>query len=58
MMSSQMGAKAVDLIVEREKGVMVGLKSGRLIYSPFEEAAKDEQPVDLFTYNLARSLSI
>jgi 6-phosphofructokinase 1 len=58
MMSSQMGAKAVDLIVEGEKGVMVGLKSGRLIYSPFEEAAKDEQPVDLFTYNLARSLSI
>jgi 6-phosphofructokinase 1 len=58
MMSSQMGAKAVDLIVEGEKGVMVGLKSGRLIYSPFEEAVKDEQPVDLFTYNLARSLSI
>jgi 6-phosphofructokinase 1 len=58
MMSSQMGAKAVDLIVEGEKGVMVGLKSGRLIYSPFEEAAKDEQTVDLFTYNLARSLSI
>lgn len=58
MMGSQMGAKAVDLIVEGEKGVMVGLKSGRLIYSPFEEAVKGEQTVDMFTYNLARSLSI
>jgi 6-phosphofructokinase 1 len=58
MMSSQMGAKAVDLLVEYEKGVMVGLKNGKLIHSPFEEAAKEKHSVDLSIYHLARSLSI
>ncbi|OHR66629.1 ATP-dependent 6-phosphofructokinase [Bacillus sp. HMSC76G11] len=58
MMSSQMGAKAVDLLVESEKGVMVGLKNGKLIHSPFEEAAKEKHSVDLSIYHLARSLSI
>lgn len=58
MMSSQMGAKAVDLLVECEKGVMVGLKNGKLIHSPFEEAAKEKHSVDLSIYHLARSLSI
>ncbi|MFI8496250.1 6-phosphofructokinase [Peribacillus butanolivorans] len=58
MMSSQMGAKAVDLLVEGKKGVMVGLKHGQLIYTPFEEAAKDRHTIDMSIYHLARSLSI
>ncbi|MED3994543.1 6-phosphofructokinase [Peribacillus frigoritolerans] len=58
MMSSQMGAKAVDLLVEGEKGVMVGLKNGKLIHSSFGEAAKEKHTIDLSIYHLARSLSI
>ena len=58
MIGSQMGAKAVDLLVEGEKGVMVGLKNGRLIHTPFEEAAKDKHKVDLSIYQIARDLSI
>ncbi|TCP27789.1 6-phosphofructokinase [Scopulibacillus darangshiensis] len=58
MMSSQMGAKAVDLMVEGEKGVMVGLKNGRLIHTSFEEAVKESHMIDLSLYHLARSLSI
>ncbi|MBZ5753491.1 6-phosphofructokinase [Metabacillus rhizolycopersici] len=58
MMSSQMGAKAVDLLVEGKKGVMVGVKNGQLIYTPFEEAAKDRHTIDMSIYHLARSLSI
>jgi 6-phosphofructokinase 1 len=58
MISSQMGAKAVDLLVEGEKGVMVGLKNGRLIHIPFEEAMKDKHTIDLSIYHLAKSLSI
>lgn len=41
-MSSQMGAKVVDLLDEGKKGVMVGLKNGGLVYTPFEEAVKDK----------------
>lgn len=58
MVSSQMGAKAVDLLVEGEKGIMIGLKNGELIHTPFEEAVKEKQMVDLNIYHLARSLSI
>lgn len=58
MMSSQMGAKAVDLLVEGKKGVMVGMKKGELIHLPFEDAAKNTRSIDLSLYHLARSLSI
>lgn len=58
MWSSQMGARAVDLLVEGEKGVMVGMKDGRLHHIPFEEALKNKHSVDLSIYQLARSLSI
>jgi 6-phosphofructokinase 1 len=58
MMSSQMGARAVDLLVEGGKGIMVGFKNGQLIDTPFEVAVKDKQTLDLSIYHLARSLSI
>jgi len=58
IMASRMGTKAVDLLVEGEKGVMVGWKNGRLVRSSFEEAAKDKHTIDMSIYHLARSLSI
>ncbi|WP_428909713.1 6-phosphofructokinase [Niallia sp. Krafla_26] len=58
MMGSQMGAKAVDLLAQGEKGEMVGLKNGQLIHVPFEEAAKDKHTIDISVYHLAKSLSI
>ncbi|MBO1515546.1 6-phosphofructokinase [Metabacillus bambusae] len=58
MMSSQMGAKAVDILVEGSKDVMVGLKNGKLIHTPFEEVVKDKHTLDLSIHQLARSLSI
>lgn len=58
MMSSQMGAKAVDLLVEGEKGLMIGLKNGNLIHKPFDKALEDKHTLDLSLYHLARSLSI
>ncbi|MEW9670297.1 6-phosphofructokinase [Ammoniphilus sp. 3BR4] len=58
MMASQMGAKAVDLLIEGLKGVMVGLKGGQLVHAPFLEAAKDKHTLDMSKYHLARSLSI
>ncbi|MED1472773.1 6-phosphofructokinase [Bacillus salipaludis] len=58
MMSSQMGAMAVDLLTEGKSGVMVGLKNGRLTHTFFTESQKEKNNVDLSIYNLARSLSI
>ncbi|WP_423800636.1 6-phosphofructokinase [Neobacillus sp. SAB-20_R2A] len=58
MMSSQMGALAVDLIIEGKKGVMVGVKNGQLTHTTFTEIEKDRHKIDLSIYELARSLSI
>ncbi|WP_409300594.1 6-phosphofructokinase [Peribacillus sp. SCS-155] len=58
MISSQMGAKAVDLLDEGEHGVMVGIKNAQLIHRAFGEAEKDKHTIDLSIYDLARSLSI
>jgi 6-phosphofructokinase 1 len=58
MMASRMGGKAVDLLMDGEKGVMVGWKNGRLVHPSFEEAAKEKHAINLDDYSLARSLSI
>lgn len=58
MMASQMGAKAVDLLLEGEMGVMVGFKKGQLIHTPFQEAAKDKHSIDMSVHRLARTLAI
>ncbi|RKL66468.1 ATP-dependent 6-phosphofructokinase [Salipaludibacillus neizhouensis] len=57
MISSQMAAESVDLLVEGKKGIMIGLKNGRLIHTPFEELGKDKPGFDHNTYQLARSLA-
>lgn len=60
MMSNHLGAKAVDLLLDEKKGVMVGLKNNQVINTPFKEVEKEKnkQIIDLSTYHLARSLSI
>lgn len=58
MMASQMGAKAVDLLLDSEIGVMVGWKKGQLIHTPFLEAAKDKHAIDMSVHHLAATLSI
>ncbi|MEW9671860.1 6-phosphofructokinase [Ammoniphilus sp. 3BR4] len=58
MMASQMGAKAVDLLLEGEMGVMVGVKKGQLIHTLFQEAAIDRHSIDRSIHHLAKSLSI
>jgi len=58
MMASRMGGKAVDLLLDGEKGVMVGWKKGQLVHETFEDSAKEKHAINLDDYNLARSLSI
>jgi 6-phosphofructokinase 1 len=58
MMASRMGGKAVDLLVDGEKGVMVGWKKGQLVHPSFGEAVKEKHAINLDDYNLARSISI
>jgi 6-phosphofructokinase 1 len=58
MMASKMGGKAIDLLLDGVKGVMIGCKNGQLVYLPFEIAEEEKHAIDIEDYNLARSLSI
>lgn len=58
MIGSQMGARAVDLLENGERGVMVGCKNGHLMHTSFVDAVKDKHTIDLSVYQLASSLSI
>lgn len=58
MMASRMGAKAVDLLIEGKKGIMVGWRSCQLIEVPFNIAKEERHKVNMSDFYLARSLSI
>ncbi|MEC1720642.1 6-phosphofructokinase [Schinkia azotoformans] len=58
MMASRMGAKAVDMLVDGEKGVMVGWRKCQLVHVPFDKAYEDKHKVNMADFYLARSLSI
>jgi 6-phosphofructokinase 1 len=58
LLGSQMGAKAVDLLMEGTAGVMVGIQNNQVVAVPFEEALSQPHRLSLSLYELARSLSI
>ena len=58
MIGSQMGAMSVDLLLELEKGLMIGMKKRELTVASFEQAAVTSESRDMSIYRLARSLSI
>ncbi|WP_227935213.1 6-phosphofructokinase [Alkalihalobacillus deserti] len=58
MMASRFGAKAIDLLIDGEKGVMVGWKNCQIIHMSFEKAAEEQHILNISDYQLARSLSI
>lgn len=58
LLGSRMGAKAVDLLLEGQKGVMVATQNTEMVAVPFSEALAQKHCLPLSLYELARSLSI
>ncbi|WP_092481839.1 6-phosphofructokinase [Desulfoscipio geothermicus] len=58
ILASQMGAKAVELLMEGCRNHMVGMVAGKVVASPLEAAFHGKRPIDLEIYNLANILSI
>ncbi|HWR43723.1 6-phosphofructokinase [Sporomusa sp.] len=58
ILGSQMGAKAVDLLIEGQFGVMVGVQNKQMVAVPLEEALSQKHCLQLSLYELAHSLSI
>lgn len=57
-LGSQMGAKAVDLLLEGKSGVMVGIQNNRIVDVSFEDACNGKQGISRSLYELACSLSV
>lgn len=58
VLASRLGAKAVDLILEGENGIMVGIRANEIIGVPFKEAFAQKHTVDMDMYHLAGILAI
>jgi len=58
MLGSQMGAKAVDLLVEGVSGVMLGIQNKKILPIPFNKALGKAHQLSMTLYDLVRSLSI
>ena len=58
LLGCQMGAKAVDLLLEGKSGYMVGEQGHDIVGIPLEEALKAPHELPIKLYDLARSLAI
>lgn len=53
----KLGARAVQLLIEGKKGLMVGLISDKVIETPVEEIFRRKKQIDMSTYKLANMLA-
>jgi 6-phosphofructokinase 1 len=53
----KLGARAVQLLIEGKKGLMVGLVSDKLIETSIEEVIRRKKPIDMSAYKLANMLA-
>jgi 6-phosphofructokinase 1 len=58
VLGSQMGAKAVDLLVAGQDGVMVGVQRDQIVAVPFAEALSQLHYASMPLYELSRTLAI
>ena len=57
ILASQLGAAAVDRLLEGEKGILVGRLRGEVAATPLAEIVGKQKPLDEKLFHLARSLA-
>lgn len=57
LLATRMGVKAVEVLRDRQSGMMVGLDGRNIIPVPIEEAVKNTRPINPNYYELARILA-
>ncbi|MFV9511196.1 6-phosphofructokinase [Tepidibacillus sp. LV47] len=58
VLASRLGAEAVELLIKKQSGKMVGIKNNQIISVSIEEALMQKHTVDLSLYQLASILAI
>jgi 6-phosphofructokinase 1 len=58
ILASRLGASAVEALKEGQRNVMVGLKNGEIVYTPFSQALAKTKTVKQSSVELVKILSI
>ncbi|MDI3297915.1 MAG: 6-phosphofructokinase [Bacillota bacterium] len=58
LLASQLGAAAVDALLQGRRGCMAGLVHGEIRFTPYEQALAERKDIDRETYRLAAILAI
>ncbi|MED4082146.1 6-phosphofructokinase [Halalkalibacterium halodurans] len=58
VLASRLGAKAVDLLLEGQAGVTVGIENNKLVHHDITEVLQRNHSIDLDMYRLSQELSI
>ncbi|RLD18862.1 MAG: 6-phosphofructokinase [Caldiserica bacterium] len=58
LLASTLGEKAVNALLEKEKGKVVGIKDNKIILIPLEQAVTRKKKLNSKLYKLARELSV
>ncbi|MDA8442381.1 MAG: 6-phosphofructokinase [Peptococcaceae bacterium] len=58
LLGSQMGAKAVDLLLDGQAGMMVGITNNQISVVSFEQALSKRHQMPMSIYELAKTLSM
>ncbi|MCQ2267632.1 MAG: 6-phosphofructokinase [Bacteroidaceae bacterium] len=58
ILSSRLGAGAIDAILDGQRNVMIGIRNDEVVYVPFVDAIKKEKPIDKGLIRVLDELSI
>lgn len=58
ILSSRLGAGAVDAILDGQRNVMIGIRNDEVVYVPFKDAIHKEKPIDKALIKVLDELSI
>lgn len=58
ILSSRLGAGAIDAILDGQRNVMIGIRNDEVVYVPFSDAIKKEKPIDKGLIRVLDELSI
>lgn len=58
ILSSRMGAAAIDALLDDQRNVMIGIQDDKIVYIPFSKAIKNQKPINRDLLNTLKILSI
>ncbi|MCK9311163.1 MAG: 6-phosphofructokinase [Bacteroidales bacterium] len=58
ILASRMGNAAIEALIEGQRNIMVGIDNDKVVYVPFNQAIKNDKPLDKELLKVLRTLSI